>query len=103
MTVPRKTKQLGKKMERKLSSVKRKVLKKRSIVAAKSRRIARTPAKRALQGAKSLKRKIKGVKGTTRSKMREAGKAVGTLLGKAIGNAQRLVDKTAETAKGILR
>lgn len=103
MTVPRKIKQLGKKVERKLSGVKRKVLKKRSVVAAKSRRIGRTSGKRALQGAKSLKRKIKGAKGTTRSKVRQAGKAVGTLLGKAIGNAERLVDKTAETAKGILR
>jgi hypothetical protein len=96
MKVPRKMKQLGKKVDRKLSGVKRKVLKKRSVVAAKPRRVARTPGKRALQGAKSLKR-------TTRSKAREAGKAVGTFLGKAIGNAERIVDKTAETAKGILR
>ena len=102
MKVPRKMKQLGKKVERKLSGAKRKVLKKRSIVAAKSRRIARTPGKRALQGATSLKRKIKGAKGITRSKVREAGNAVGTLLGKAIGNAQLIIDKTAETAKGIL-
>ena len=102
MKVPRKMKQLGKKVDRKLCGVKRKVLKKRSVVAAKSRRIARTPGKRALQGAMFLKRKTKGAKRTTRSKAREAGKAVGTFLGKAIGNAQLLIDKTAETAKGIL-
>ena len=103
MKVSRKMNQLGKKVDRKLSGVKRKVLKKRSVVTAKPRRVARTPGKRALQGAKSLKRKTKGAKRTTRSKAREAGKAVGTFLGKAIGNAERIVDKTAETAKGILR
>ena len=102
MKVPQKMKQLGKKVDRKLSGVKRKVLKKRAVVAAKPRRVARTPGTRALQGAKSLKRKTTGAKRTTRSKAREAGKAVGTFLGKAIGNAQRIVDKTAETAKGIL-
>ena len=102
MKVPRKMKQLGKKVDRKLSVVKRKVLKKRSVVAAKPRRVARTPGERALQRVKSLKRKTKGAKRTTRSKAREAGKAVGTFLGKAIGNAERIVGKTAETAKGIL-
>jgi hypothetical protein len=50
----------------------------------------------------SLKRKTMGAKRTTRSKAREAGKAVGTFLGKAIGNAERLINNTAETAKGIL-
>ena len=103
MKVQRKMKQLGKKVERKLSGVKRKVLKKRSVVAAKPRRITRTPGKQALQGPKSLKRKTKGGNRTTRSKAREAGKAVGTFLGKAIGNAERIVDITAEAAKGILR
>ena len=103
MKVPRKMKQLGKKVDRKLSGVKRKVLKKRSVVAAKPRRVARNPGKRALQAATALKRKTKGAKRTTRSKAREAGKAVGTFLGEAIGNAKRIVDKTAETAKGILR
>jgi len=102
MTVPRKVKQLGKKVGRKLSVVKRKVLKKRSVVAAKPRRVTRTLDKRALQGAKSLERKTKGVKRTTPSKAREAGKAVGTFVGKVIGNAERIVDKAAETAKGIL-
>ena len=102
MKVPRKMKQLGKKVGGKLSGVKRKVLKKRSVVAAKPRRVARALGKRVLQGAKSLKRKTKGAKRTTRSKAREAGKAVGTFLGKAIGTAELIVDKTAETAKGIL-
>ena len=102
MKIPRKMKQLGKKVDRKLSSVKRKVLKKRSVVAAKPRRIARTPVKQAVQGAKSLKRKTKGATRTTQSKARKAGKAVGTFIGKAIRNAERIVDKTAETAKGIL-
>ena len=102
MKVPRKMKQLGKKVDRKLASVKQKVLKKRAVVAAKPSRVARTPGTRALQGATSLKRKTKGAKRTTRSKAREAGKAVGTFLGKAIGNAERIVDKAAETAKGIL-
>jgi hypothetical protein len=102
MKVPRKMTKLGKKVERKLSGVKRKVLKKRSVVATKPRRVGRTPGKRALQGAKSLKRKTKDAKRTTRSKARETGKAVGTFLGKAIGDAERMVDKTAETAKGIL-
>lgn len=100
MKVPRKMKQLGKKVGGKLSGVKRKVLKKPS-VAAKPRRLARALGKRVLQGAKSLKRKTKGAKRTTRSKAREAGKAVGTFLGKAIGTAELIVDKTAETAKGI--
>ena len=100
MKVPRKMNQLGKNVDRKLSGVKRKVLKKRSVVAAKPRR-ARTPRKRALQGAKSFKLKTKGAKRTTRSKARQAGKAIGTVLGKAIGNAERIVDKTAETAKGF--
>ena len=100
MKVPRKMKQLGKKVGGKLSGVNRKVLKKPS-VAAKPRRLARALGKRVLQGAKSLKRKTKGAKRTTRSKAREAGKAVGTFLGKAIGTAELIVDKTAETAKGI--
>lgn len=102
MKVPRKVKQVGKKVNRKLAGVKRKVLKKGPVVAAKARRVARTPDKRALQGAKSLKRKTKGAKRTTPSKAREAGKTVGTFLGKVIGNAERIVEKTAETAKGIL-
>jgi hypothetical protein len=102
MKVPRTVKQVGKKVDRKLAGVKRKVLKKRAVVAAKPRRVARTLDKRALQGAKSLKRKTKGAKRTTPSKAREAGKAVGTFLGKAIGTAERIVDKAAETAKDIL-
>ena len=102
MTVRRKMKQLGTKVDRKLSVVKRKVPKKRSVVATKPRRVGRAPDKRHLQGAMSLKRKTMGAKRTTRSKAREAGKAVGTFLGKAIGNAERLINNTAETAKGIL-
>ena len=102
MKVPRKMKQLGKKVGRKLSGVKGKVLKKRSVVAAKPHRAARTLGKRVFQGPKSLKRKTKGMKRTTPSKAREAGKALGTFVGKAIGNAKLIVDKTAETAKGIL-
>ena len=102
MKVPRKMKQLGKKVGGKLSDVKRKVRKKGSVVAAEPRRVARTLGKRVLQGAKSLKRAAKGVKRTTPSKAREAGKAVGTFVGKAIGTAKLIVDKTAETAKGLL-
>ena len=102
MKIRRKMKQSGKKVARKISRVTRKVVKKRSVVAPKARRVARAPAKRALQGAKSLKRNPPGGKRTTRSKAREAGKAVGTFLGKAIGNAERLINTTAETAKGIL-
>ncbi|MEO8046289.1 MAG: hypothetical protein ABI684_03310 [Nitrospirota bacterium] len=103
MKVPRKMEQLGKKVDRKLSGVKRNILKKRSVVVAKPSRVARTPGKRALQGAKPLKQKTKGATRTTRSKAREAGKAVGTFLGKAIGKAERFVDITAEAAKGILK
>jgi hypothetical protein len=103
MKVQRKMKQSGKKVARKLSGIKQKVVKKRSVVAPKARRVVRAPAKRALQGATSLKRSPPGAKRTTRSKAREAGKAVGTFLGKAIGNAERLINTTAETAKGILR
>jgi hypothetical protein len=102
MKVRRKMKQLGKKVDRKLSVVKRKVPKKRSVVAAKPRRVGRAPGKRYLQGAMPLKRKTTGAKRTTGSKAREAGKAVGTFIGKAIGNAERLINTTAETAKGIL-
>src|SRR6185437_14960944 len=68
LMVRRKMKQLGKKVDRKLSSGKRKVTTKRSVVATKARRIARTPGKQALQGAKPLKRKTAGAKRTTRSK-----------------------------------
>lgn len=60
------------------------------------------PAFRDQLHTKSLKRKTTGAKHTARSKAREAGKAVGTVLGKAIGNAERIIDKTAGTAKGIL-
>jgi hypothetical protein len=102
MKIRRKMKQLGRKVERKFSGVKRKAVKKRSVVAAKPRRVARTPGTRARQGAPSLKRKTTGATRTTRSKARDAGKAVGTFLGKAIGNAERLINTTAETAKGIL-
>ena len=96
MTVPRKTKQLGKKVDRKLSVIKRKVVKKRSVVGSTARRVART------SGAKSITRKTTGAKRTTPSKARKAGEAVGTFLGKAIGNAERIINRTAETAKGIL-
>ena|ERR1700704_2658959 len=101
MKVRRKMKQSGKKVDRKLSGVKPQVKKKRSVVAAKAPRIARTAGKRALK-AKSVKRKTAGAKPTTRSKVREAGEAVGTFLGKAIGNTERLINKTTETAKDIL-
>ena len=102
MKIRRKIKQSSKKVARKLSGVKLKVVKKGSGVAPKARRVARSPAKRSLQGAKLLKRTPPGSKRTNRSKAREAGKAVGTFLGKAIGNAERLINTTAETAKGIL-
>jgi len=102
MTVRRTMKELGKKVDRKLSGVKREIVKKRSVVAPKARRVARAPAKRALQGTKSLERKTSGAKRTTRSKAREAGKAVGTFLGNTIGNAERVINITAETVKSIL-
>ena len=102
MNVRRKMKQSRMKVDRKFSGVKRKVVKKRSVVAAKPRRLARTPGKRARQGASSLKRKTTGAMRASRSKAREAGKAVGTFLGKAFGNAERLINITAENAKGFL-
>jgi len=43
-----------------------------------------------------------GAKPTTQSKARKAGEAMGTFLGKAIGNAERLINRAAETARGIL-
>src|SRR4051812_30350146 len=102
MKTPRTMKSSGKKVARKLSGLKQKVVKKRSVVAPKARRSGRAHAKRALQGAKVPKRSFPGAKRTTRSKVREAGKAVGTFLGKAIGNAERLINTTGETAKGFL-
>ena len=102
MKVSRKIKQLGKKMDRKRPGVKRKVVKKRSVIAQKTRRVARTSGKRAPQGAKALKRKATPAKRTTQSQAHETAKAVGKFLGKAIGNAERIINKTVETAKGSL-
>ena len=102
MKVARKIKQLGKKMDRKLSGVKRKVVKKRAVIAQKTRRVARTSGKRAPQGAESVKRKATRAKRTAQSIARETGEAVGKFLGKAIGKAERIINKTVGTAKGSL-
>ncbi|MGH7184429.1 MAG: hypothetical protein ACREJN_20995 [Nitrospiraceae bacterium] len=104
MKVARKIKRLGKKADRKPSSIKRKIRKPRSVGARKSHRVAQMLSKRAPQGATSLKRKATGAKRTTQSKVkaRKAGIAVGRFLGKAIGNAERIINKTAETAMSIL-
>ena len=104
MKVMRKITRRSKKTDQKPSGIARKGRKPRSIGARKSHPVARIVSKRAAQESKSLKPLAKRTERTiqTTAIARKAGKAVGKFLGSAIGNAERIIHKTAETAKGIL-
>ena len=90
-------------MDGKPSGAKRKVVKKHSVNSRKTGRVARTSGKQAPQGAEPVKRKAKQAKRTPKSKARETSEAIGKFLGKAIGNAELIINKTVETAKGKIR
>jgi len=94
-------KKMDRKVDRRVSGVKRKAVKSHSVIARKPHRVART-SKRTHQGVKSLKRKAASGQRTTQSKAHETAETVGKFLGKAIGNAERLINKSVETTKGSL-
>src|SRR5689334_2307365 len=93
-------KKMDRKVDRRVSGVKRKAVKSHSVIARKPHRVARTSGKRTPQGVKSLKRKAASGQRTTQSKAHETAETVGKFLGEAIGNAERLINKSVETAKG---